>query len=205
MYTVNENDRIVDWQCSVNSTVMLWNTSSKFRILKRVAADLTSVKTKSKLVFPAINVLWQEGMFECIYFLSLLALQSMDPLRNAVCTASLNSRKRGSTWCWNACGTPAQCGRGSQKDCFHFYFFTVLKNSCVKGYSFFPWFFITMLFPRCPPLFHVSYPRLPGLWLCIGVYVGEAAHVDNLPHSMFTPWVHVLQLWTGECWMLWMC
>lgn len=35
-------------------------------------------------------------MFECIYFLSLLALQSMDPLRNAVCTASLNSRKRGS-------------------------------------------------------------------------------------------------------------
>lgn len=92
-----------------------------------------------------------------------------------------------------------------KKIAFIFIFLQCWKTVVWRVILFFPCFFITMLLPRCPPLFHVSCPRLPGLWLCIGVYVGEAAHVDNLPHSMFTPWVHVLQLWTGECWMLWMC
>lgn len=80
---------------------------------------------------------------------------------------------------------------------FIFIFFTMLKNSCVKGYSFLPDFFTTTLFPPCPPLFGVSCPRLPGLWLCIGAGVGR-----QLSSSAT---LHILQLWTGECWTLCVC
>lgn len=84
--------------------------------------------------------------------------------------------------------------QGKSERLLSFLFFYSAEKQLYEGLFFFSWFFITMLFPRCPPLFHVSCSRLPGLWLCVGACVGEAAHVDNLPHSVFTPWVHGLWL-----------
>lgn len=69
---------------------------------------------------------------------------------------------------------------------FIFHFFNNAEKQLCEGLFFFSWFFTTTLFPRCPPLFHVSFPRLAGLWLCIGACVGEAAHIDHLPHSVFS-------------------
>lgn len=68
---------------------------------------------------------------------------------------------------------------------FIFHFFYNAEKQLCEGLFFFSWVFTATLFPCCPPLFHVSCPRLAGLWLCLGSGVGEAAHVDHLPHSMF--------------------
>lgn len=65
---------------------------------------------------------------------------------------------------------------------FIFHFFLQL----CEGLFFFSCFFTATLFPHCPPSFRVSCPRLAGLWLCTGACVGEAAHVDHLPHSAFS-------------------
>lgn len=78
--------------------------------------------------------------------------------------------------------------QGKSKRLLSFLFLYCAEKQLCEGlfFFFFFWFLITTLFPRCPPLFHVSVPRLPGLWLCIGARVGEAAHTDNLPHSVFS-------------------
>lgn len=111
--------------------------------------------------------------------------------RNTVCTASLNSRKRGSVSCSR---TLQVLGTGRHKGCFHF--FTVLKNSCVKGFVliFFFYVFIITLVPRCPPLFKCKLSSLgPGCGACGGRQL-TSDHIGNVPRSAPSPTVFQFSL-----------
>lgn len=86
--------------------------------------------------------------------------------------------------------------QGKSKRLLSFLFFNSAEKQLCEGF----WFFFVVFHYHvissfiCPPSSHGSCPTLPGLWLRIGACVGEAAHIENLPHSVFTPWVHVLRL-----------
>lgn len=134
-------------------------------------------------------------MFECYLFSQFACTTVCGTPSEILCALHhLTAEKGAASPVLERWGDLQVLGTGRHKGCFHF--FTVLKNSCVKGFVliFFFYVFVITLVPRCPPLFKCKLSSLgPGCGACGGRQL-TSDHIDNVPRSAPSPTVFQFSL-----------